>query len=1021
MRPVRLAMTAFGPYAGTQELDFTALGGHSLFLIHGPTGAGKTSILDAICFALYGDTSGAERDGRDMRSHHADRAVTTEVTFDFILGGATYRVWRRPQQERPKVRGEGMTTTPADAVLWARTGSAGDGEEGTVLAAGWSRVTEAVEKLLGFKSDQFRQVVVLPQGRFRRLLAADSRERQKILEVLFRTQLYRRLEEALKAEANKLGLELKSVRERREWLLQEAKAEDRAGLEARLAAHLEELDALAREVLDASDRAGAAQRALEAGEQAATRLREKREAEEALRRLEARREAVEGLRRELERARRAQFLAPLEETLQARREDAQEAHAALIRAGTALDQAEGRLERARARLAREEGRKDDGRAAEREAARLKELEGRVAALDEARRDLTVREKAGRALAAAREAAARELEAARRLLETKTEERDRAREAAYQVDVLALKLQAAEKVQKARNELDRHRVALEEIRAGDVAARRKLEALETAYGQARALLSRLQEAWMRGQAAVLAARLTPGQPCPVCGALEHPAPAEQTGEVPAEGEVRAAEQRAAAAEEARDRAREVLAEIGRRKESLEGLVRLLEQELAEAGLPAAGEPDERVKDLRRRLAGARQASAAAAGLEQEVAGLKRRVAEAEEGLQETEARLREARDAWQAARALVGERERAVPADLRVPEALQRARAEAEDLCRRLAEALEEARREAEDAGRDTAAARAALASAKRFWEDAARRVQEEEDAFARRLKAEGFADFAAYAAARKAPEDVAALEREIRAFETETQKAQGALEKAERAAAGLAEPDLGALRAALDTADAARDGLVKKQANLETQVKNESGWLAAVRDLEETLDLLQRRYAVAGRLAEVANGKNAYGLTFQRFVLGALLDDVTLAATQRLKLMSRGRYHLLRTVDRRDGRSAGGLDLRVYDAYTGTERDVTTLSGGETFLASLSLALGLADVVQAYSGGIHLDTIFVDEGFGTLDPETLDLAMRALVELQAGGRLVGIISHVPELKERIGARLEVRPTQRGSTAGFTVA
>jgi len=175
-------------------------------------------------------------------------------------------------------------------------------------------------------------------------------------------------------------------------------------------------------------------------------------------------------------------------------------------------------------------------------------------------------------------------------------------------------------------------------------------------------------------------------------------------------------------------------------------------------------------------------------------------------------------------------------------------------------------------------------------------------------------------------------------------------------------------------------------------------------------------------LAEVASGKgkNSLGVSFERYVLGALLDDVLAAASTRLRLMSQGRYLLQRVRQRSDGRRAGGLDLEVYDAYTGTTRPVTTLSGGESFLGSLSLALGLADTVQAYAGGIRLETVFIDEGFGSLDPETLDLAIRALIDLQRGGRLVGVISHVPELRERIDARLEVIPGRHGSSARFVV-
>jgi exonuclease SbcC len=182
----------------------------------------------------------------------------------------------------------------------------------------------------------------------------------------------------------------------------------------------------------------------------------------------------------------------------------------------------------------------------------------------------------------------------------------------------------------------------------------------------------------------------------------------------------------------------------------------------------------------------------------------------------------------------------------------------------------------------------------------------------------------------------------------------------------------------------------------------------------------EREYEITGRISEVANGNNADRITFQRFVLAALLDEVLIAASERLRVMSEGRFLLQRTLGPADRRTASGLDLEVHDMYTGTARPVSTLSGGESFLASLSLALGLADVVQTHSGGIHLDTIFIDEGFGSLDPEALELAYRALADLQRGGRLVGIISHVPDLKEQCPARLEVSPGRRGSVARFVL-
>ena len=265
------------------------------------------------------------------------------------------------------------------------------------------------------------------------------------------------------------------------------------------------------------------------------------------------------------------------------------------------------------------------------------------------------------------------------------------------------------------------------------------------------------------------------------------------------------------------------------------------------------------------------------------------------------------------------------------------------------------------------------------------------------------------------------MEKIVKEFDSDLYAAGERVKRAVLEAEGLLEPDLIKLKADLAEVKKLLEQMLQRVAEIKGQTEREEAWLKKLQELEEVLQDIESRYALLGRLAEVANGRNDYGLTFQRFVLGALLDDVTVAATERLKLMSRGRYHLQRTLDRSRKNAAGGLELEVFDTYTGVARSVATLSGGETFLASLSLALGLADVVQAYSGGIHLDTIFVDEGFGTLDPESLEFAMRALIDLQKGGRLVGIISHVPELKERIDARLEVKPTERGSTAGFKLA
>jgi exonuclease SbcC len=302
----------------------------------------------------------------------------------------------------------------------------------------------------------------------------------------------------------------------------------------------------------------------------------------------------------------------------------------------------------------------------------------------------------------------------------------------------------------------------------------------------------------------------------------------------------------------------------------------------------------------------------------------------------------------------------------------------------------------------------------------AARRQSEERAFARDIAACGFASVGDLNDALRTQEEMDALEQRIRNHEASLGAARKRAETAQAAGQGIVAPDLESLaeqaqdaadqveRATLSSGELASD--LRKLDSLATD-------LGAVAREMETLDA---RYATTGRLAEVASGKNALRVSFERYLLGALLDEVLRKASTRMRAMSQGRYDLLRSHEGADRRAAGGLDLEVSDFYTGTSRSVTTLSGGESFLASLSLALGLADTVQSLTGGLRLDTVFIDEGFGSLDPEALDLAIRTLIDLQQGGRLVGIISHVPELKERIDARLEVVPGRAGSGARFQI-
>ncbi len=500
----------------------------------------------------------------------------------------------------------------------------------------------------------------------------------------------------------------------------------------------------------------------------------------------------------------------------------------------------------------------------------------------------------------------------------------------------------------------------EAAAGALAAARQADERETAAGRealavagraaerAAAELTELETAWSQGQAAVLAASLQPGAPCPVCGSTEHPAPAGAPGELPGEAEVLAQRERVDELRRACERARET----------------------AEAATSAA----------RRELADATTAHARAL--------------------------------------AVLDERGRAVPADLRDPDELARRLAQATDELGALDRTLGLAQAADRDTAEALAAAAATLAERQTSHDALAAAVDKLEADRRARIAEAGFPDDAAYFAARREPQALAALVERVAAYDSDTRAAAARLRRA-AAARDLERPDLEALAgrhaAAARAADEARDTRAS---------------LAAARDaLAHAADDLTRlqadigeheaAYAVVGRLARVADGDNDLRLSFQRYMLAAYLDDVLVVASERLSAMTDQRYRLLRR-EQGDKRRALGLDLEVSDAYTGARRPVSTLSGGETFQASLALALGLAEVVQSYEGGVKLDTVFVDEGFGSLDPDNLAAAVDTLIGLQTGGRLVGIISHVGDLREQIEARLEVTTTRAGSRARFVV-
>lgn len=1015
MKPLRIEMHAFGPFAEKEVVDFGKLGNTTFFLIHGPTGSGKSTILDAMCFALYGETSGAERQGAQMRSHHALAECETRVVLDFAVGERRYRVERAPWQLRPRQRGQGdPVEAKPRATLWRTDQGA---EE--VLATKVSDVTEEIVRLLGFTADQFRQVVVLPQGQFRKLLSAGSQERQEILAQLFSTEAFRRIESVLKERTRELLQALRANETQRKGLLERIGGVAEAEVPGVVAQGAQELAVLERELDELGRQAAAARQALSDGQKVRDQLAERDAARAQVVSVEAAREQVTQVREDLAAATRALEAEPALGLRNARGAAVERAakelgsardDEALVKAGLAV---------AKEALAGEEAREPERERAAKEIGRLEAMDEAVRTLREALalQEDAVREHRGRL--DARDALSRALEDADRNREALEADLAASVDAAAREDGLRARRDAAVK------DLQEHKELAAQVEARERAARNleaqtdRVKGLEDALRRAAEALDLTDARWRTGQAAVLAQGLQEGQACPVCGATHHPAPATASaGEVPDDAELQTLRREREEAAAALERARVDGAALHEQHKAIAEKVAAIRLRLGDLADASPDSLEVAARNAERALAEVAKRAQARERLQKAVDDARAKRVGLQEQLQQAETALQEATGVLERNRAQVDERGARVPEEMRSEGALERALQGACEGLAALREALEGARQRLGEAERKYAAARTALDGAIRTAAATEDDLSKAQAALAQAIVQAGFADEAALVAARRTGAERDAMEGEVARFDQAFANAQGRLQRAEEAARDLAPPDLPALEARVAETASAKQEHDQRVGAGRTRLQTLRAYAKELEALQAAGADGERRYGVLGRLSEVANGSNPLNLTFERYVLAALLDDVLVAATGRLLTMSQGRYELRRVEQPEDGRRAGGLGLEVLDYHTGLARPVATLSGGEGFMASLSLALGLAEVVQAQAGGMRLDAIFVDEGFGSLDPETLENAIRTLKALQVSGRLVGIISHLPALRENIDVRLEVIAGHGGSATRF---
>jgi len=907
MKPVHLKMTGFGPYAKTETVDFSALGATTLFLVCGETGSGKTALLDAICFALFGEASGQDRKSKSLRSDHAAADCSTEVELEFLLHTRRYRVVRSPEQMRPKQRGEGFTRAPGSATL-----SEFQATSWSIIATGSGQVSDEIEVRLGFGASQFRQLVVLPQGDFRSLLTAKSSDREAILAKLFDTGRYATLQKELDSRASKLKRVLEDGDRDREALLQQAKLEDTDALNT-------DLVALKTQVSQ--------------DDKTAQKLREQ----------------TKQCRDALEEARRLDGLL-------------QEAKSAATAVENLLTEKDG-IGKVRSTLGTAE-----------RAAALEDAEKFLAELHSAVTDLKRKFEHADANC---EAAAKTVETTQQKLnheESRADERTEAQLYLQKISVLMDGTEARQAafstaetatttLHEAEERLEQISIRLVEHKAHTETIHSTLEATKTAEKLATQLkdtLQRLEQA--KADIGSLARALNDGEPCPVCGSPDHPSPAvDQT--------------------------------------------------------PSH---DPQMDDYRAQLSEAERAAAGRAATEKRLDAATRAMEDAEK----ERVRLGAVLDGLRKTHAEAVARQKIIleelPEELRKPGSIEAEHQQAQTRVNTLNKALKEAQHalnEAQSGQKEQLARRDEI---NQSWTTAKERRKDQKDELSKRVLEAGFESQELFQAAKRPPDERNKMAKQLQQWDSKMAAAQDRKTRASEAVKDIDPPNLEASQERYTLALAEYENHEQATASIRERFHELQRTAESIQDIEKAQGEQGKAYSIVGRLAEVANGKNPYRITFERFVQAELLDRVLHCANQRFHPMSEERYRLQRATSLRDKRRGAGLDLEVFDANTGAARPASTLSGGEGFEACLSLALGMADTVQAQSGGIHLESIFVDEGFGSLGGEDLERVIQALQSLQEGGRLVGVISHVRELRERIDARLEVHKLRNGSETKFVI-
>ena len=1040
MRPIKLTISAFGPYASKQVIDFEELKGRNIFVISGKTGAGKTTIFDAISYALYGEASGESRETDSLRSHFADDNTETYVELEFELRGEKYTVNRVPKQKKKKARGEGYTEKSADATLTLPDGK---------IITKVKNVTDKIIEILGITREQFKQIVMLAQGEFKKLLLADSVEREGIFRKIFNTYDFEKIQAELKDKAANLSKNRTKSKHEMEINLKNIKGEHDIVIDEYV-----DFPLVIEKLKDLLERDNNIYKTLnEEGKEVDNKLqvknqeraiietnnnllKEKEIITKALEELLSKEDEYKNKSKTIIDGKNAKEVKYIEDKLIETTKKLTKREEDYNLSLKNIDSLKLEQEEANKLLQIEESKECDREKLSVEINNLNKLEEKIIELDSLN---------NKVMHLKQSAENSKLQIINNKKETEELKKSKEEKELQLKDIATLETKKVELESdiKAKNKtLDEVRELFKVIRSFQNTyiehnnKAKEYKEFEVEYKKVKENYEKMDDLYKKEQAGILASKLQENEPCPVCGSTNHPnkATIKENLKIPTKEELKVAKENLDKLEKENLEKINNLTTLNSNKttylEQVNNHLSMLSatlnidktfnSETAKVVKNLGTELKSVIDKLKDELLKVIDKISLKEKIEKELNLITTTINEREQSLIKLEESEKNYTTELTQNITKIDEYKKEIPeniTDVKTLNNLIEVKTKELNISK---EKLAKLRLENENLAKKLEGENSTSKEINKSIEELKLEIANNKANFNEAIKEQGFDNIQTYEDAKLQISMVESLEKEVENYNSELKLTKAKREDIVNKTKDIVFMDITTIDEEIKSIQENKKELEGKLRDLHSIIDNNKTVLKNVENLNIEFKEIEEEYKVVGELADLANGKKAPYISFERYILASYFEDIIEAANIRLEKMTGDRFSLIRKTSKSKGAGQKGLELEIYDNYTDSSRDVSSLSGGESFKASLSLALGLSDIVQSNAGGVSLDTMFVDEGFGTLDPQSLDNAIDSLLELQRGGRLVGIISHVEELKERIDAKLEVTSTSKGSKVEFNI-